>query len=169
MVPATTPTNAHDQTPAPSLDLFLDDLSQRYGVVDDSKLIEPAAKHFDALMQERYLGCEDSGAHVDKVWTGVMGYTLDLMSHVGEVPGKPGQYLLAGFNGHGMPRIFLCAKGIAEMLEEGESFEEVGLPRMFKTTMERLNSTKNSLLNGDMKYEPKATFDEQEVQRKDSL
>ena len=41
-----------------------------YGVVDDSKLIEPAKYYFDGYMQRTYKGWENSGAKVDKIWTG---------------------------------------------------------------------------------------------------
>lgn len=41
-----------------------------YNVTDDSTLIEPAIKEFDNLMQKRFIGWEDSGAEVDRIWTG---------------------------------------------------------------------------------------------------
>ena len=49
---------------------FWSDRSQWYGVVDDSKLIEPARSYFDGLMQRTFIGWEDSGAYTDRVWTG---------------------------------------------------------------------------------------------------
>ena len=49
---------------------FWDDPSRWYNVVDDSALIEPAVPYFDDLMQKTFLGWEDSGAHVNKIWTG---------------------------------------------------------------------------------------------------
>lgn len=39
-----------------------------------------------------------------------MGHTSDLQPRIGSIPGRPNQYILAGFNGHGMPVIFLAAK-----------------------------------------------------------
>jgi hypothetical protein len=39
-----------------------------------------------------------------------MGYTSDLLPHLGQVLGKKGQFIAAGFNGHGMPIIFLLAR-----------------------------------------------------------
>jgi glycine/D-amino acid oxidase-like deaminating enzyme len=70
-----------------------------------------------------------------------MGYSYDIHPHVGEVPGKPNELVVAGFNGHGMPVIWLAAKGIAEMIRTGKKFEEVGLPKMFKTAQERIDKT----------------------------
>lgn len=71
------------------------------------------------------------------------------MPHVGHVPGKPGQIILAGFSGHGMPLILLSAKGVVQMLRHGKSFEETGIPSLFKATEERLASTKNEILGTD--------------------
>ncbi|KAK6833808.1 oxidoreductase OrdL [Apiospora arundinis] len=111
-------------------------------------LIEPAKSHFDGLMQRTFVGWEDSGAKTDKVWTGIMGYSSDFMPHVGEMPGKPGQMVLAGFSGHGMPLIFRSAKGLVDMLLHGKNFEETGVPGIFRATQERLDSTKNEILEG---------------------
>lgn len=77
----------------------------------------------------------------------VMGYTTDSLPHVGRVPTKPGQFVVAGFNGHGMPQVFLSAKGVAQMILTGVQFEQTGVPRIFKTTKERLDSTDNTILS----------------------
>ena len=69
-----------------------------------------------------------------------MGYTTDTIPHVGEVPGRKDQYICAGFNGAGMIHIFLSAKGLARMISHGVTFEETGIPPVFKTTTERLKS-----------------------------
>lgn len=76
----------------------------------------------------------------------VMGYTSDYMPYVGDVPDKPGQFIVAGFTGHGMPLILLSAKGIAEMIRGEKSFEQTDLPRLFKPSKERLESEKNEIL-----------------------
>ncbi|KAL5332401.1 FAD dependent oxidoreductase superfamily [Aspergillus crustosus] len=125
---------------------YIHDLGQWYDNTDDRELIEPAKRYFDGYMQQNFKGWEESGAYTDRVWTGIMGYTTDSLPHVGQVPGKPGQFVVAGFNGHGMPQIFLSAKGIAKMVLKGVEFEETGVPRLFKTTLERLDSTANEIL-----------------------
>ncbi|CAH0039099.1 unnamed protein product [Clonostachys rhizophaga] len=124
------------------------DTSQWYNVSDDSKLIEPALPYFEGLMQRTFMGWEKSGAYPDKIWTGIMGYSSDFMPYVGEVPKKPGQMVLAGFSGHGMPLILLSAKAIVEMLLYGKSFEETSVPSVFKATQERLDSTRNEITEG---------------------
>jgi glycine/D-amino acid oxidase-like deaminating enzyme len=54
----------------------------------------------------------------------VIGYTADGYPFCGKVLGKDNHFVLAGFNGAGMPLIFLVAKGIAKMIKEDASFEE---------------------------------------------
>lgn len=68
------------------------------------------------------------------------------MPYISDVPEKPGQMVIAGFTGHGMPLILLSAKGLVRMLREGKSFEESGIPSAMKATMERLDSTYNEIL-----------------------
>ncbi|KAF8849114.1 FAD dependent oxidoreductase [Acephala macrosclerotiorum] len=113
------------------------------GNVDDSTLIPNAAKYFDTYMQDNFSGWEDSGAYVERIWTGIMGYNSDELPWVGEVPGREGVYIAAGFEGHGMPVIFLATKGVAEMAGKGRKFEEAGVPRMYRSTRERLESRFN--------------------------
>ena len=75
-----------------------------------------------------------------------MGYSADGVPHVGEVPGKPGQYIMGGFSGHGMPVIFLTGKALADMIIDGASFEATGLPQLYKTTIRR-NDIENPQLD----------------------
>ncbi|KAK1998099.1 FAD dependent oxidoreductase [Colletotrichum falcatum] len=117
-----------------------------YNVWDDSRLIEPAAHYFDDYMQRNFRGWEDSGAKVDSIWTGIMGYTNDLFPHAGAVPSKPGQYICAGFNGHGMSFILLTARGVAKMVRENVPFSQSGVPRLFETSERRLQREDNQLL-----------------------
>lgn len=90
------------------------------------------------------------------------------------IPNLAGQFILAGFSGHGMPVIYLAAKAVARMVldelenedededeEEGEeggkekkkkkkkerkNFEEMGLPGVFEVTRERLEREGNDIL-----------------------
>ncbi|KAK5123929.1 hypothetical protein LTR85_002126 [Meristemomyces frigidus] len=130
--------------------VFYPHLEQWYNNTDDSTLIEASKDFYDGFMQRTFRGWEDSEAYVSKAWTGVMGYSWDSLPHLGEVPGKPGQYILAGFNGHGMPVVWLAAKGIAEMVATGKAYEEVGLPWIAKTTVERLQKAEEGPEGGDI-------------------
>ena len=69
-----------------------------------------------------------------------MGFTTDGFPYVGDLPDKPGQFVCAGFNGHGMPQVFLSAKAIASMVIEGTKLEDTDLPRLYRSSRERLES-----------------------------
>ena len=85
-----------------------------------------------------------------------MGYSSDFVPHLGQVPDKPGQYIIAAFSGHGMPQILLASKGIARIITEGISYEQIALPSVFKTTNERLDTKSNALEDGYKNlWEPK--------------
>jgi glycine/D-amino acid oxidase-like deaminating enzyme len=121
---------------------FLKHRSSWYNNPDDSVLILPAASYFDKYMQTHFVGWEDSGATVDQIWSGIMGYCSDGFPHVGEVPGKKGLYLAAGFEGHGMPVIYLAMAGVAKLIE-GKNWGESGIPRVYETTQKRLESERD--------------------------
>lgn len=67
-----------------------------------------------------------------------MGGTPDGFSLIGDVPDRPGQHIIAGFNGAGMLFIFLSSQGLARMVTDNVPFEETGIPRIFKFTSDRL-------------------------------
>ena len=130
-------------------------------------MIEPGKDHFDTYMQRFFHGWENTGARVDKIWSGVMGYSFDSNPHIGVLPKKDkpkskrwwwpfgttekdDQFVLAGFNGHGMPVIWLAAKGVAKMVTEGVEFEKTGMPRLFKSTRERIEKSLNNRDGGDI-------------------
>lgn len=132
--------------------------------VRDDELVHEATSYFDGYMQRHFRGWERSDAEAKEVWTGsklsllplknlatvlttyqVMGYSSDFMPHIGEVPGKPGQFIIAGFSGHGMPEILLSSKAVALMVRDGASFEETGLPHMFQTTAHRIANKSSPL------------------------
>ncbi|OAL74950.1 FAD dependent oxidoreductase [Trichophyton violaceum] len=122
-------------------------LEQWHNNPDDGVLIDIAKEYFDGYMQRTFVGWEDSGAYSKEVWTGVMGYSADSLPHIGRVPSKDGQLILAGFNGHGMPVCFLAAKAVAAMaLDDSVTFEDTGLPRVYKTTVDRLQPKYNDTL-----------------------
>ncbi|KAG2411499.1 hypothetical protein HFD88_009054 [Aspergillus terreus] len=89
---------------------------QWYNNPDDASLIQKAEGFFDGFMQRTFLDWQDIHSSIKHIWTGVMGYSADSLPHVGEIPGKPGQFIAAGFNGHGMPVGFLVGDGFATTL-----------------------------------------------------
>lgn len=65
-----------------------------------------------------------------------MGYSNDGFPFVGPVYDKPGQFICAGFTGHGMPQVYLSAKAVASMVLTGETVE-VDLPIPYRLSKER--------------------------------
>lgn len=66
---------------------------------------------------------------IDKIWSGIMGWSTDSMPWIGRIPipnlRGQGQFILAGFSGHGMPVIYLAAEAVARMvLDELENEED---------------------------------------------
>ena len=52
---------------------------------------------------------------VEYEWSGVMCYTPDGQPLVGALPGRPGEYIAAGYTGHGMPLAFMAGYCVAEL------------------------------------------------------
>ncbi|KAI0999429.1 hypothetical protein K3495_g8767 [Podosphaera aphanis] len=125
---------------------FFADLSSWYNRTDDDSIIESARNYFDSYMQDYFVGWEDSGAHVDCIWSGIMGYNSDSLPHVGAVPDRKGCFIEAGFEGHGMPVIWLVARGLAEMIVKNKQYEDLHLPRMYRTSKRRLDSSIDNLV-----------------------
>ncbi|TVY56612.1 putative oxidoreductase OrdL [Lachnellula cervina] len=76
------------------------------------------------------------GEGLDHAWTGIIGMTADSVPFVGPVEGMDGQWVCAGFGGHGMARIFTCAPGIVKLML-GKEWSETGLPECFNMNKER--------------------------------
>lgn len=76
----------------------------------------------------------------------VMGYSSDSCPFIGALPGRPNQFIVAGFTGHGMPQIFLATKGVAAMALDNADYKSTGIPRIYQVTKERLDSKKNTIL-----------------------
>jgi len=114
--------------------------------IDDATLIPGAEKYFDNYMQRMFNGWEDSGARVTDIWTGIMGYSADLMPWVGEMPGKPGLFVTVAFTGHGMPRVLGCSTAIAGLVRgDIKSLKETNVPQTFWITEDRLQEKRSSV------------------------
>lgn len=79
-----------------------------------------------------------------------MGYSSDFMPHLGNVPDKPGQFIIAGFSGHGMPEILLSSRAVAALVRDGTPIEKSGVPHIFTTSKERI-AAKGSPLEESLK------------------
>ena len=57
-----------------------------------------------------------STIHIENEWIGIMGFTPDRNPLVGALPSRPGEYIAAGYTGHGMPVAFLAGANIASLI-----------------------------------------------------
>jgi len=62
-----------------------------------------------------------------------------------------GPDLTSQFAGHGMSRIFACARGYADTLKTGH-WDEALLPKLFELTQERLEKTARAQADFEAKY-----------------
>ncbi|KAI0846611.1 FAD dependent oxidoreductase [Daldinia vernicosa] len=110
-------------------------------VPDDSifneEVRDDAVRNFETCFPECEKAELSHGEGLQHTWTGIIGMTTDSVPFVGRIEGLPGQWVCAGFNGHGMARIFTCAPGIAKLILGG-SWDDTGLPECFEITEERL-------------------------------
>ncbi|KZV92675.1 FAD dependent oxidoreductase [Exidia glandulosa HHB12029] len=77
------------------------------------------------------------GEGLQMAWSGVIASTVEGVPFIGEVPGKPGQWICTGWSGHGMSRIWTGAPAVATLMSGG-SWADTGLPECFELTAERL-------------------------------
>ncbi|KIP01827.1 hypothetical protein PHLGIDRAFT_131084 [Phlebiopsis gigantea 11061_1 CR5-6] len=91
--------------------------------VDDSVCNEEVGRVMRRFLPSVFPGKYDENGEPEVEWSGIMGFTKTGDPFVGPVvsaSGDPkpfeGQYLSAGFSGHGMPRTFACAEAVAEMI-----------------------------------------------------
>ncbi|KAG0688062.1 hypothetical protein C6P40_001460 [Pichia californica] len=126
---------------------YLADKDSWYKNVDDSTLFKGDVKGwYSKFMQKNFYTWKNFETEVDYLWTGILGYSVDALPWIGEMPGSPNKYIVSGFHGHGMPRIFLSAKAIAEMMLNDIPVEMTGIPKPFMLNAERLAKAKNNIL-----------------------
>ena len=99
-----------------------------------------SAKAFTALFSENGSKTRRHGEGTDHYWSGIIAMTPDSVPMVGKIDGADGQWICAGFNGHGMARIWTCAPGLVNLIN-GESWSSTGLPECFEFSDERIQKS----------------------------
>lgn len=109
---------------------------------DDTKFNDEvrvdAVRNFEKCFPSCREGHLNHGEGLQHTWTGILGMTTDSVPFVGKLESLPGQYVCAGFNGHGMARIFNCAPAVVKIIQ-GETWAATGLPECFDVSPERLD------------------------------
>ncbi|KAI2789430.1 hypothetical protein POX_d04918 [Penicillium oxalicum] len=121
--------------------LSAETLASRYSIDDshfNAEIKGDALSSFNEIFPDPSQGMGDvHGEGFDHAWTGIIGMTTDSVPFVGAIESLPGQFICAGFNGHGMARIFTCAPGLVKLILGGK-WSDTGLPKCFQFTPERL-------------------------------
>lgn len=101
------------------------------GVWDDGRMDAFPLMHLRGSMATIFEPKWGVGGELKGAWTGIMGFTGDMLPFVGRLPLASGQWLAAGFNGEGMVWAWLSGVAVAVMmlgLEEEDLEEAVGRP-----------------------------------------
>ncbi|RDX43860.1 FAD dependent oxidoreductase [Lentinus brumalis] len=90
--------------------------------VDDASVNPVVGDTLRRFLPAAFPGKYEPGREPEMEWTGIMGYTKTHDPFVGPVidPAQPdahkGQYIAAGYTGHGMPRAYGCAEAVAGII-----------------------------------------------------
>ncbi|KAK6364961.1 hypothetical protein LTS17_011657 [Exophiala oligosperma] len=108
---------------------------------DDSCVGELAARNLSTILPRIF--DDDGSPEPLKVWSGIMAFTADGLPIVGKLLSSltersgDGEWISAGYNGHGMDKGWLCGEAVARMVLEEETPE---LPGCYLLSAERLKS-----------------------------
>lgn len=120
-----------------------DPFEQVLDCVDDSFVNAKSFSVFNKnFMKDKFVTWKNTQIGDVKLWTGIMGFTNDYLPYVGglECLGYTNAYIVAGFHGHGMPRVWLSGKAIASCIVQDKPIEEIEYtcPRAFFLTHQRV-------------------------------
>ena len=124
---------------------YFTDKNSWYNNWDDSLTIinEQSAKYFEEFMPKYFDDWGADKSEYEEVWTAVFGGTSDAMPFVGELPDEKNGFVIAGFNGHGMSRILLCARALIDLVLEKVNTIEGLIPQPLIITKDRLDNNEN--------------------------
>ncbi|KAJ5089439.1 FAD dependent oxidoreductase superfamily protein [Penicillium argentinense] len=109
---------------------------------DDSTVGEATKEKLSQVLPKIFANVEPH--QVRQIWSGIMAFTSDGRPLVGPVPSSisgrhgPGEWIAAGYNGHGMDKAFLSGEAAARMALGEDTVP--GLPRIYVLDEERVNS-----------------------------
>lgn len=101
---------------------------REWGIDDDSTLCPEVSAFLHPWLSSVFP--RQYGSKPSREWTGIMGYTNSKDPLIGPLP-EQGQYIAAGYSGHGMTRAFGCAEIIAQMISCKERNQRWECPESF--------------------------------------
>lgn len=122
--------------------------ASEYGTVDDGELNPQMSKYLHGTVAG-YFGAPSSckpaaegypSYDIVQEWTGIMGATADGRPFVGQVPGRNGVWISAGFNGHGMVLCLKSAEALVKMMGQDGGLDGLDwFPKSFLVSRERID------------------------------
>lgn len=103
-------------------------------IADDSTLQPSVSQYLRGFLPKNFGAIYKTPANVkiDFEWSGIMGFTRSRNPYVGAVHSQgvkvQGQYVLAGFSGHGMSRAGACAEYVASLVAADAEGREASIP-----------------------------------------
>lgn len=88
-------------------------LASRFSTDDsdyNQEISDDALRSFEDLFPDYSSNSLAHGEGLDHAWTGIIAMTTDSVPFVGAIESLPGQYICAGFNGHGRQDILVSCK-----------------------------------------------------------
>jgi len=113
----------------------------------NEEVARTAKQTFETLFPPPKTSKARHGEGADHYWSGIIAMTPDSVPLVGQIEGKEGQWICAGFNGHGMARIWTCAPGLVKLMR-GDSWTATGLPECFQYSQDRLSRAAKHNVSG---------------------
>ncbi|KFX97445.1 hypothetical protein O988_04866 [Pseudogymnoascus sp. VKM F-3808] len=106
---------------------------EEMGVASDGELNSDVAVHLRQGLGKVFGYMGGGGFQVKSMWTGNMGFSVDMLPWVGKLPesltergtGQGAEWVSVGYSGEGMVNAWLCGKALAMMIlgEEGSTME----------------------------------------------
>jgi glycine/D-amino acid oxidase-like deaminating enzyme len=124
---------------------------------DENAIVETA--YLGGLLQAMFPDLV-RGVQMDAAWTGVLGYSVDSVPWVGEVPEKVAggrkqgtgkEWVCAGYSGEGMVNAWGCGSALSTMLRNEMYGEKtvIGLPSVMLVTEKRIKKASLEMMAED--------------------
>jgi len=123
------------------------DYTELYDNSNDSYFPSIVGDHLKDYMKKTFSTWKNYQTTNEFTWAGIMGFTKDKFPYVGELDfiGMKNAYIVAGFSGHGMPRVYFSAKSIAKCILTNQSIQQVGgIPECYYVSSKRLTKKEHA-------------------------
>lgn len=122
---------------------------EEMGVASDAELNEDVAVHLRAGLGKAFENIGEDGFEVKSMWTGNMGFSVDMLPWVGKLPrsltergsGQGAEWVSVGYSGEGMVNAWLCGKALAMMILGEEESTKEWFPQHMGISEERISES----------------------------